>query len=926
MKKHFLIFFILIGNVFYGQKKINIKAFVDENNKTILVQQSFEYTNNYQHTISEIVLNDWNHALSSKNTAISQKFSDEFVRNFYLSKKIDKSYTKINSIKDDFTFKITRNPNQIDLLLINFTKPLKPNEQIKFEINYTVKLPNAKFTRYGFTETEKFLLKNCFLSYSANNLKYSEYGIDDQCNEKTDYSIEINLPEQYKIVSNLTQSNNLNNTYYLNGNQMNNLFFYIDKKLKFESFKNNHIEVLTNIEAKDVNEYEKAFIVEKITNYTQSILGQSQKNKIIVLQEDYDREPFYGLNSLPSILSPFNDDFLFELKFLKTYLNAYLQENLTIDFRKDHWILESIQHYVIKKYIDENYPDIKASGKLSKFKLLKGYRLINMPFTEQFVFNYLLMARKNLDQPIGIDKSEQIKFNEKIAGKFKSGLLLNYLSVYTNYSIEKGIKFFIENQKFQNTNDFLITLQKYTEKDISWFNKEFIYSRKEIDFTSKSIKKDANHLTFTISSKHNFNIPIPITYKDYSNTDKIIWVKPEQISKPIDINNDSIKKITINSNYLIPEYNYKNNFIRTKKRGLGNKPLQFTFFRDLENYNKNQVFFVPTAEYNYYDGLLLGMTVNNKSLIDKAIEYSITPNISTKTGTLAGFGNISLNQLNRYSTNHSNRISLGATRLHYAPDAFYTKITPSISFRFRNPDFRKNEGESILIRNVYVNREPTAFVTNIKENENYSIFNIRYNYSFNELTKTKAFSTDFQVAQKFGKLSGQYYYRKLFENNRHVTFRAFAGFFTHLDTKTDYFNFGLDTPKDYLFDYSFIGRSESTGLLSQQFFYGDGGFKSKFETRTSNQYMLTTNFSFNIWNWVEIYTDFGTMKSTNFNPEYFYGTGIHLNLVQDYFELFFPMYSNNGFEPNLKNYQERVRFIITISPKTLSSLVTRRWF
>jgi hypothetical protein len=37
-----------------------------------------------------------------------------------------------------------------------------------------------------------------------------------------------------------------------------------------------------------------------------------------------------------------------------------------------------------------------------------------MNFTEQFIYNYLLMARKNIDQPVGTDKNTQIKFNERI--------------------------------------------------------------------------------------------------------------------------------------------------------------------------------------------------------------------------------------------------------------------------------------------------------------------------------------------------------------------------------------------------------------------------------------------------------------------------------------------------------------------------------
>ena len=45
---------------------------------------------------------------------------------------------------------------------------------------------------------------------------------------------------------------------------------------------------------------------------------------------------------------------------------------------------------------------------------IKKYKIITMNFTEQFTYNYLLMARKNIDQAVGTDKNTQIKFNEKI--------------------------------------------------------------------------------------------------------------------------------------------------------------------------------------------------------------------------------------------------------------------------------------------------------------------------------------------------------------------------------------------------------------------------------------------------------------------------------------------------------------------------------
>ena len=145
-------------------------------------------------------------------------------------------------------------------------------------------------------------------------------------------------------------------------------------------------------------------------------------------------------------------------------------------------------------------------------------------------------------------------------------------------------------------------------------------------------------------------------------------------------------------------------------------------------------------------------------------------------------------------------------------------------------------------------------------------------------------------------------------------------------TNSDFFSFGLDRPNDYMFDYSLLGRSETTGLYSQQYVYAEGGLKSKLDTRFANQWMTTLNGTFNIWNWIQIYGDVGMFKNKYDSDKFVYDSGLHLNLVPDYFELFLPVYSSNGFELNSNNYGEKVRFVVTLSPKTLISLFTRKWF
>jgi hypothetical protein len=156
--------------------------------------------------------------------------------------------------------------------------------------------------------------------------------------------------------------------------------------------------------------------------------------------------------------------------------------------------------------------------------------------------------------------------------------------------------------------------------------------------------------------------------------------------------------------------------------------------------------------------------------------------------------------------------------------------------------------------------------------------------------------------------------------------RVFVGKFISNKTNSDFFSFALDRPTDYLFDYNFLGRSEASGIYSQQIIIAEGGFKSKLDNPFSNDFIATTNNSISLWRWIEIYGDLGLMKNNNENLRFVYDGGFRLNLVTDYFELYFPIYSNNGWETKAPNYGERIRFIVTLSPRTLTSLFTRQWF
>ncbi|MDQ8013261.1 MAG: aminopeptidase [Flavobacterium nitrogenifigens] len=906
--------------------------------KTLNIKQDITYHNTTNDTLTSIVLNDWNNAFADKNTPLARRFSDEFYKGFHLAKAADRGKTTIINLTDtDFSaLEWERSDKDPDYITVRLTRKLLPNEKIDLHLNYIVKIPNDKFTHFGFDQNGGMLLKNWFLSPARfeNGLfiKYNNFNLDDIANAVSDYEVEIKIPNQYSITTDLNSvskdSTNQNYTiYYFSAQNRTDLSLYIEKQNSFRSYDNGSLQVLTNLKNKKIDDFQKAIIIDRVVSYAEKFIGKYPHEKITVSQADYDRNPFYGLNQLPSFISPFQDDFMFEIQFLKTFLNNYLKNSLRLDPRKDNWIYDGIQIYTMMKYMEEHHQDEKMLGRLSEMKLFKSYNITNLTFNEQYSYYYMLMARKNLDQPLGDPKNTLIKFNEQIASKYRAGLSLSYLDDYLNHDIvPKSVKEFYNLNQIGQSNryDFEKILTQKSPKNIDWFFKTIIDSRDIIDYKFSNVSRTADSITFSVKNKTGIYAPIPI----YGIKKKEVvfkeWIEPTKKDSVYEFSRKNADKIVINYDNEVPEYNQRNNWRSLKHVSL-NRPIKFNFAKDLEDPDYNQILYIPTLNYNYYDGFTPGVRFHNKTILDKPFNFDINPAYSIKAGTISGSSAFSWNQYYRNSTLYNVRYSLSQNYFHYAPDATYLRLNPMVVFRIREKDFRDNRKQMFMFRQVIVNREASDYITD-NSSPNYSIFNARYSNTKTELIDHFSFMTDLQFSSGFGKVSGEVEYRRLFQNNKKLNLRLYAGSFLYNTTNSDYFSFGLDRPTDYLFDYNLFGRSESTGFFSQQYVIAEGGFKSQLEPSYANQWMATLNASYAIWNWVELYGDIGFLKNKHQGEFFAYDSGVRLNLVPDYFELYFPVYSNNGWEITQPKYNEKIRFIITFSPKTLVTLFTRKWF
>lgn len=932
MKK--LLFFLLLSQGIFAQHHSKMVVEINSETKTLHVIQELTFNNQTNDTLNFIVLNDWNNAYSSKNTPMAQRFSDEFERSFHLAQDKERGKTSNITVIDQNQLMLTweRDQNYPDMVQIRLREKLLPGQKTTYKLTYTVKIPSDKFTLFGYGDDGKMNLKNCFLIPARYEnkafVKYNNLNLDDAANAPTDYNMDIKLPGKLTLNSDLNVTPNNTNQYQLSGKNRLNFSLLIDHPKEYSVFKNSQVEVVSNLRDNRLNDFQRALVIDKIVNYVGENLGQYPHDKITVTQADYDRNPFYGLNQLPNFISPFPDEFMFEIKFLKTYLNNYLHNVLQLDPRKDSWIINGIQVYTMMKYIDEFHPDAKMMGNVAKLKFLKAYNLVSLDFNGQYSYFYMLMARKNLDQPLGTPKNTLIKFNEKIASKYRAGLSLKYLDSYLeNNVVQNSIQQFIVVNKKQQTsrNDFETLLTKNSPKEITWFFDKIINSRDIIDFKFDKVTKTKDSISFSLKNKTETNVPIPVYGIKGKNIVFKKWIDTFPKDSVFTIPRNEAEKIVINYKNEVPEFNLRNNWQSLRGFRLNSRPIKFIFFKDLEDPYYNQVVYIPTLEYNLYDGLLPGIRFHNKTILDKPFNFDVNPTISTKTKSLSGKANFMVNQFNRDSNLYSIRYQLNGHYLHYAPDAYYTKINPMVYLRFRPDDFRDNKKEMLVFKYIMIDREKSAFTVD-ENTENYKVFNAKYYNGKTEVTKHYNFLGDFQLSSSFGKLAGELQYRKLFDDKRQLNLRLFAGTFLYNKNVSTYFDFGLDRPTDYLFEHDYLGRSETTGLFSQQSIVADGFFKSMLETRTANQWMTTLNASTNIWHWIEVYGDAGFIKNKNTAEQFVYDSGVRLNLVTDYFELYFPVYSNNGWEMGEKNYGERIRFIVTFNPDTLIGLFTRKWF
>lgn len=921
MKKYsYILLFCFFASqfLFAQQNSISIQSKLDVEKDELKIQQEIIFYNTSDSTLTSIFLHNWANSYRDRKTPLSKRFIKDFKKELFFAKEAQLGCSTIKNISVDFeNSNFKELDHQADILEVTLNKPLLPNAKTKIIVTYLVKIPSARFTKYGKTKTG-YHLRNWYLTPAVYNNGWqlmSNLNLDDLYESSTNFKIEIEVPKGYVVESNLQEyktNKKEQNNYYLVGKNRTDIILGINKKKQLNTFLTNENAIHTDVFLKELDFNLTTSILNRELLFLQKHLGKYPHYEIYIDQATQSKNSIYGLDQLPKFLRLFSDTFTWDITMFKAISKRYIENTILLNKRKDYWLIDGLQNYLMIEYINQYYPEIKLLGNASNSWLLKKFNISKLKFNDKYPILYQFSARKFLDQALNTSADSLSNFNRKIVNQYKAGLGFRFLKGYIGDTLlNQTIKeFYQKNQlKIITSTKFKNLLSSKTSKNLDWFFNDFIKTNKKIDHTIEDIKIEKDSISVSIKNKRNITTPVAVYAIKDKEVKKQKWVTGVTNSKTIKFKKGDYDAFVLNYKNLYPELNVSNNWRQIDKK-IFNKPVKFSFFKDVNDPNFNQVFYQPNMNYNYYNGLILGVKFHNKALIKRNFEFKVSPYYGVKSKTVLGQFSLLYNQFFEKTKIYNIVYGLTGSTSDYAPNLSYRSFIPYINILFKRKTLRDATTESIVAKLVHIDKEVAPNLIKTSQ-DNYSVLSLSYNYTNPDIIKEFRYRFGLEFANDFSKTIVDLRFRRLTSSNTQLDFRLFAGVFLNNKSTGDYFSFGLDRSNDYLFQLNYFGRSESKGFFSQQYIISEGGFKSVLPTRFANQFMIATNSSIGIWRWIELYTDVAFLKNRNKSIYFAHENGIRFNFVHQIFEIYLPLHSNNGWELSQAAYPQKIRFSLS---------------
>ena len=925
MRKQFCFISIFQIAFCWSQQAYEIDAQLDPINGIIKVNQLFSYTNNSSKALDTLYLYDWNHAYSDTSTPLAAKLAQEFNFQFEKSKSDEKGNTKIHAFdtaQDRLNW--DRLERQKDIVAIHLTLPIQPQDSIVFSASYTIKLPADDFTGYGINNTYEISFRNGFLQFANQDydgqwILDSNYGFNDRSASRSSAKFTVCFPEEYTITP--SKKGVLRNSCWQTDDQtQSDLEFYLKKTNDFKSLGSSNFEIITDL-ANEVDKETGFEITKRIQEFAEGFFGNLSHQYFLIYSEFYHQNPIVGFDLMLNTLRPIPKQEQFELKAIQVLMRKLVQSKFPENYRQNKWIADGLSHYLFMRYVEYHYPELRLIGNLANLSLVSSFQFGQAPFSFKTNLQASFVYRRNLTQPLNTPSKDLTKYNRKIALGSRSALGLKILEETEG---KEQIDAFIFNLFTSKSDVNPLSVQDHFElffKDrAKWFYEGYYSETGLTDYAIRQISKSDNLVEVELVNHTKAQNPIKLNSYAKDKLVSSVWLPGGEEKQRFTYDRTKVDKIVVNPDQRVLEVNTNNNNIRLNN-SFTTRERKLRMFEDIPSSQYASTYIAPNLAYNAYDGILFGMVIHNGLILRQPTTMYFSPQYGAKEMSLSG--SLSIRHRSYFQEKKLASISygFGAESFHFNPDQRYYRFNPQIDATFRPEGLASNKRSIVGLELVSLFQEDQ----NKKPVDGTFNSSLSYGYSNNSSSSSKGFGVTLQTGDSFTKFSASYRNRKYYSEGKQYTFRFFIGLLSDQNNSGN-FDFGISRVNDYSFKYNLLGRSETSGFFSQQYVLAEGGFKSFIPTQTANQWMMSANFSTTLWRGFEVYSDIGVVKNKKENKRFIYDAGLSVNLVQDYLAIYFPLYSNLGWEIDDKTYSSKIRFTLSVQGSELLSLFTRSWF
>ena len=966
----------------YFQQEVNYKINVtlDDKKNELSADETIEYINNSPATLTYIYMHLWPNAYKNNSTPLAKQLLESGDTKFYYSYAEERGYIdKLDFKVNNTSVKWELLKDSTDICKIVLNEPLKSGNKITITTPFHVKIPSGKFSRLGhigqsYQITQWYPKPAVYDNNGWNYMPYLNQG--EFYSEFGSFDVSIMLPKNYVVgatgdlqneeeitwltnKANETQaiekfdaaamdfpkSDSITKTLRFIQSNVHDFAWFCDKRynvLKGEVMTphtNNKVTTWVMFTNKEGNLWKKSISYVNDAVYYYSLWNGDYPYKQCTAVDGTISAG--GGMEYPNItiIGGSGNDFGLETIIMHEVGHNWFYGMLGSNERMHPWMDEGINSFNENRYIETKYPNQKLIEDANQRQFGKIFDLSQYKHKAQYELTYLLNAKKNKDQPIELPAYSYTSFNYGGIVYSKTALVFDYLMAYVGEKkMDEAMQKYFDKWHFKHPqpNDLRAILEETTGGNLSWFFDELINSTKKLDY--KIIKAEQKQdFTWDVFVKNTGEIKGPVFIQGIKNNKPLglIIYDGFEGTKALQFPAAQVDYFKIDYLEDMPEINRNNNILYTKGIFKKAEPVKLQFLGSLDNPNKSQLFFCPVAGWNNYNKWMFGIAFYNNILPEKKIEFQLMPLLSYSTYDFAGYGKFMINTFPKKNVFQKIAIGGAASRYAYSNEPFdlnFTKLAPELYIEFKKKQLTDPITHSIRYRNSTILKDSynAQYEYNpllYKRNTLHLNFNdITYTLSKTDAITPIKLNVNVQNGQKITKAAVTFNYSHNFKNaNKGIDVRVFAGTFIGTNkVNAGPYRFRLSGWRgyqDYLYDNIYLGRTETDGILANQFTENDGGFKFYSPIGQTAEWITAINVKSSLGNIklpLNVYADLGTTSDDGIlNNKFLYDAGFFLSFRKHIFEIYFPILLSKDFQNYKKandlKYIETVRFTLNLN-------------